>query len=143
MGHQVRRQSARSSRRCREPRHGNWSDRGARQNGLQVLNKSLTPPFSIEDGIETDETTRMKWRYLDLRRPEMYQALALRHAVAQAMRSALNEHGFLEIETPILANSTPEGARDYIVPSRPNPGHVLRTAAVSSAVQADAHDRWR
>lgn len=91
-------------------------------NGLQVLNKSLTPPFSIEDGIETDETTRMKWRYLDLRRPEMYQALALRHAVAQAMRSALNEHGFLEIETPILANSTPEGARDYIVPSRPNPG---------------------
>lgn len=91
-------------------------------NGLQVLNKSLTPPFSIEDGIETDETTRMKWRYLDLRRPEMYQALALRHAVAQAMRSALNEHGFLEIETPILANSTPEGARDYIVPSRPNAG---------------------
>lgn len=91
-------------------------------NGLQVLNKSLTPPFSIEDGIETDETTRMKWRYLDLRRPEMYQALALRHTVAQAMRSALNEHGFLEIETPILANSTPEGARDYIVPSRPNPG---------------------
>lgn len=91
-------------------------------NGLQVLNNSLTPPFSIEDGIETDETTRMKWRYLDLRRPEMYQALALRHAVAQAMRSALNEHGFLEIETPILANSTPEGARDYIVPSRPNPG---------------------
>ena len=89
---------------------------------LDVLNTSLTPPFSIEDGIETDETTRMKWRYLDLRRPEMYQALALRHTVAQAMRKALNEHGFLEVETPILANSTPEGARDYIVPSRPNPG---------------------
>lgn len=89
---------------------------------LSVLNTSLTPPFSIEDGIETDETTRMKWRYLDLRRPEMYQALALRHTVAQAMRKALNEHGFLEVETPILANSTPEGARDYIVPSRPNPG---------------------
>lgn len=87
-----------------------------------VLNSSVTPPFSIEDGIETDETTRMKWRYLDLRRPEMYANLKLRHTVAQAMRSALNERGFLEVETPILANSTPEGARDYIVPSRPNPG---------------------
>ena len=90
--------------------------------GLQVLNTSVTPPFSIEDGIETDETTRMKWRYLDLRRPEMYAALRLRHEVAQAMRGALNKRGFLEVETPILANSTPEGARDYIVPSRPNPG---------------------
>ena len=89
---------------------------------VEVLNTSVTPPFSIEDGIETDETTRMKWRYLDIRRPEMYEALHLRHTVAQAMRSALNERGFLEVETPILANSTPEGARDYIVPSRPNPG---------------------
>ncbi|HIY82299.1 aspartate--tRNA ligase [Rubneribacter sp.] len=89
---------------------------------LEVLNTSVTPHFSIEDGIETDETTRMKWRYLDLRRPEMYRALHLRHTVAQAMRGALNERGFLEVETPILANSTPEGARDYIVPSRPNPG---------------------
>lgn len=89
---------------------------------LEVLNKSVTPPFSIEDGIETDETTRMKWRYLDLRRPEMYRSLLLRHQVAQAMRTALNKRGFLEVETPILANSTPEGARDYIVPSRPNPG---------------------
>ncbi len=89
---------------------------------LEVLNTSVTPPFAIEDGIETDETTRMKWRYLDIRRPEMYEALHLRHTVAQAMRGALNERGFLEVETPILANSTPEGARDYIVPSRPNPG---------------------
>ena len=89
---------------------------------VKVLNTSVTPPFSIEDGIETDETTRMKWRYLDLRRPEMYANLKLRHVVAQAMRSALNKRGFLEVETPILANSTPEGARDYIVPSRPNPG---------------------
>ena len=89
---------------------------------VEVLNTSVTPPFAIEDGIETDETTRMKWRYLDIRRPEMYEALHLRHTVAQAMRSALNERGFLEVETPILANSTPEGARDYIVPSRPNPG---------------------
>lgn len=89
---------------------------------VKVLNSSVTPPFSIEDGIETDETTRMKWRYLDLRRPEMFASLKLRHQVAQAMRMALNERGFLEVETPILANSTPEGARDYIVPSRPNPG---------------------
>ena len=90
--------------------------------GLEVLNTSVTPPFSIEDGIETDEITRMKWRYMDLRRPEMFQAVKLRHTVAQAMRTALNARGFLEVETPILANSTPEGARDYIVPSRPNPG---------------------
>jgi len=89
---------------------------------IKVLNTSITPPFSIEDGIETDEITRMKWRYMDLRRPEMYQALLLRHTVAQTMRAALNKRGFLEVETPILANSTPEGARDYIVPSRPNPG---------------------
>lgn len=89
---------------------------------IEVLNTSVTPPFSIEDGIETDETMRMKWRYLDLRRPEMYESLRLRHTVAQALRTALNERGFLEVETPILANSTPEGARDYIVPSRPNPG---------------------
>ncbi len=89
---------------------------------LEVLNKSVTPPFAIEDGIETDETTRMRWRYLDLRRPEMYASLHLRHTVMQAMRRALDERGFVEVETPILANSTPEGARDYIVPSRPNPG---------------------
>lgn len=90
--------------------------------GLEVLNESVTPPFSIEDGIETDETTRMKWRYLDLRRPEMYSNIELRHRVMQSMRRALDERGFIEVETPILANSTPEGARDYIVPSRPNPG---------------------
>lgn len=89
---------------------------------LEVLNTSVTPPFAIEDGIETDETTRMKWRYMDLRRPEMFAAMKLRHTVAQAMRRALDERGFLEVETPILANSTPEGARDFLVPSRPNPG---------------------
>ena len=89
---------------------------------IETLNKSVTPPFSIEDGIETDETTRMKWRYLDIRRPEMLANLKLRHQVVTAMRAALNKRDFLEIETPILANSTPEGARDYIVPSRPNPG---------------------
>ncbi|MCF0104632.1 MAG: Asp-tRNA(Asn)/Glu-tRNA(Gln) amidotransferase GatCAB subunit C, partial [Eggerthellaceae bacterium] len=89
---------------------------------IEVLNTSVTPPFSVEDGIDTDETTRMKWRYIDLRRPEMFSNLSLRHSFTSAMRNALDERGFLEIETPILANSTPEGARDYIVPSRPAPG---------------------
>ena len=89
---------------------------------VTVLNSSVTPPFFVEDGIETDEITRMKWRYIDIRRPEMYNSLYLRHTVAQAMRTALNNRGFLEVETPILTKSTPEGARDYIVPSRPNPG---------------------
>lgn len=89
---------------------------------LEVLNESVTPPFSIEDNIETDEITRMKWRYLDLRRPEMLANLKLRHTVTTAMRNSLNKREFLEIETPILSKSTPEGARDYIVPSRPNPG---------------------
>ena len=89
---------------------------------IVMLNKSVTPPFEIEDGIAVAEETRMKWRYMDLRRPEMYAAIKLRHVVAQAMRKALNERDFIEVETPILANSTPEGARDYIVPSRPNLG---------------------
>lgn len=89
---------------------------------LTMLNKAATPPFEIENGIAVAEETRMKWRYIDLRRPEMYASLKLRHIVAQAMRKALNERDFIEVETPILANSTPEGARDYIVPSRPNPG---------------------
>ena len=89
---------------------------------LVMMNKSETPPFSIEDGIETDETTRMKYRFLDLRRPEMLESIKLRHTVAQALRASLNKRDFLEIETPILANSTPEGARDFIVPSRLNAG---------------------
>lgn len=89
---------------------------------IVMLNKSVTPPFEIEDGIAVAEETRMRWRYMDLRRPEMFAAMKLRHTVAQAMRKALNEREFIEVETPILANSTPEGARDYIVPSRPNPG---------------------
>jgi aspartyl-tRNA synthetase len=87
-----------------------------------VLNAALTPPFEIEAGIETDETTRMRWRYLDIRRPEVAAALMLRDRVTQRFRRALEHRGFVEVETPILTKSTPEGARDFIVPSRMNPG---------------------
>lgn len=89
---------------------------------LTVFNRAKTPPFYIEDGIDVDEVLRLKYRYLDLRRPEMKDNLLLRHRVIQKMRSYLDERGFLEIETPILTNSTPEGARDYLVPSRIHPG---------------------
>lgn len=90
--------------------------------GITVLNTSQTPPFEIEDGIDTDELTRMKWRYLDLRRPEMTRTLELRSSVTAAFRNSLARHGFIEVETPILCKSTPEGARDFICPSRLNPG---------------------
>ncbi|MDR3315029.1 MAG: aspartate--tRNA ligase [Coriobacteriales bacterium] len=90
--------------------------------GVQILNTAKTPPFAIEDGIETDELTRLKWRYLDIRRPEVLQALRLRSTVTAAMHRALYDRGFLEVETPILGRSTPEGARDFLVPSRANAG---------------------
>ncbi len=87
-----------------------------------VLNRSETPPFEIEAGIETDELTRLKWRYLDIRRPEVLAALTLRDRVTQRFRKSLEHRGFMEVETPILGRSTPEGARDFIVPSRLNAG---------------------
>lgn len=89
---------------------------------LRVLNRAKTPPFYIEDGIDVDENLRLRYRYLDLRRPEMQEALILRHRAAKSARDYLDENGFLEIETPVLTKSTPEGARDYLVPSRLNPG---------------------
>ena len=89
---------------------------------LRVLNKAKTPPFYIEDGVDVDENVRLRYRYLDLRRPEMQKALILRHRAAKSVRDYLNEQGFFEIETPMLTRSTPEGARDYLVPSRVNPG---------------------
>ncbi len=88
----------------------------------RVLNRSETPPFEIEAGIDTDELTRMKWRFLDIRRPEVFAALQLRDRVTQRFRKSLEHRGFMEVETPILGRSTPEGARDFIVPSRLNPG---------------------
>ena len=89
---------------------------------LRILNKAKTPPFYIQDGIDVDETVRMRYRYLDLRRPEMQKNIMLRHRVAKVMRDFFDAHGFLEIETPMLCKSTPEGARDFLVPSRLNPG---------------------
>jgi aspartyl-tRNA synthetase len=89
---------------------------------LRILNTSKTPAFSLDEEGEISENLRLKYRYLDLRRPRMVESLILRHRVCQAMRSYLNSQDFLEIETPMLTRSTPEGARDYLVPSRVNPG---------------------
>ena len=89
---------------------------------MEILNSSNTPPFAIEDGITTDENTRLKYRYLDLRRPEMQKRLVLRHKVVKFMRDYMDNLGFVEVETPILIKSTPEGARDYLVPARLYPG---------------------
>jgi len=89
---------------------------------LEILNPSLTPPFEIEDESELSEDVRLPYRYLDLRRPKMAGFMRQRHALCQAIRRFLNAEDFLEVETPILTKSTPEGARDYLVPSRVNPG---------------------
>ena len=89
---------------------------------LSILNTAKTPPFPVEDDIEVAEDIRMRYRFVDLRRPVMQKTLEMRHKAALAARNYMNEQGFLEIETPILMNSTPEGARDVLVPSRYNPG---------------------
>ncbi|MCQ2227801.1 MAG: aspartate--tRNA ligase [Bacteroidales bacterium] len=91
-------------------------------NTLNILNESLTPPFTIEENSDGGDDIRMKYRYLDLRREVVRKNLELRHKFAFEVRRYLDEQGFLEVETPILVNSTPEGARDFVVPSRMNPG---------------------
>lgn len=90
---------------------------------IVIYNKAKTPPFVIEDDNGVNDDTRMKYRYLDLRRPEMLENLKLRHKTSQVIREFLNQEGFMDVETPYLSKSTPEGARDYLVPSRVHAGH--------------------
>lgn len=85
---------------------------------LRILNEAKTPPFYIEEAVDANETLRLKYRYLDLRRSDMQRKMMLRHRVAKLTRDFFDQAGFLEIETPMLTRSTPEGARDYLVPSR-------------------------
>lgn len=92
---------------------------------LRILNRAKTPPFYIAENVDVDESVRLRYRYLDLRRPDMQQTLILRHRTAKAIRDFLDQNGFLEIETPMLTKSSPEGARDYLVPSRVHPGEFF------------------
>ncbi|MEY8538122.1 aspartate--tRNA ligase [Lactococcus muris] len=91
-------------------------------NQMKILSTSKTTPFEIKDGVEVLDDTRLKYRYLDLRRPEMLNNITMRHATTRAIRSYLDDQGFIDVETPFLNKSTPEGARDYLVPSRVNKG---------------------
>lgn len=92
---------------------------------IEILNEAKTPPFYIQDNLDVDETLRLKYRYLDLRRNEMKNVFLLRHKVSTYIRNFLDQHDFLDIETPMLTKSTPEGARDYLVASRKHPGHFF------------------
>src|SRR5205823_3141901 len=90
---------------------------------LWILNESRTPPFPMEETVDVKEDARLKYRYVDLRRPHMQRNIILRSQISFAVRQTLTEQGFLEIETPFMTRSTPEGARDYLVPSRVQPGN--------------------
>lgn len=92
---------------------------------LEILSAAATPPFQMDEHTSVGEEVRLKYRYIDLRRPEMQQKLMLRSKITTAVRNFLDEHGFLDIETPILTRATPEGARDYLVPSRTHPGQFF------------------
>ena len=108
---------------------------------LELLADSETPPFEIVEDDPVGEELRLRYRYLDLRREHMRDAIVLRHEVARTMREHLGDEGFLEIETPMLTRSTPEGARDFLVPARLQPRLLVRAAAVAAAVQAAADGR--
>ena len=106
---------------------------------LELLNKSLPVPLEVTEHVNASEETRLKYRFLDLRRHSMQEKLLLRHKLAKVVRDYFDSHGFLEIETPILAKSTPEGARDYLVPSRVNPGTFFSPSPKPPVIQAIAH----
>ena len=108
---------------------------------MEILADAETPPFPVDEDGAVDENLRLRHRTLDLRRAPMQDALALRHRVIKTIREVLDERDFLEIETPFLTRSTPEGARDFLVPARMAAGLVLRAAPVAAAVQAAADDR--
>ena len=101
---------------------------------MELLNTSETPPFLLEDDIDTGEDIRLKYRYLDLRRPAVFNNLYKRFQITNAFRKHLADNGFIDVETPILNKSTPEGARDFLVPSRLNAGRFLCFASVSSNI---------
>jgi len=92
---------------------------------LEILNKAETPPFPLESEVEVSEETRLRYRYIDLRRPIMQQRMRLRRDITRHLRNFMDDHGFYEIETPFLTKATPEGARDYLVPSRTHPNHFF------------------
>ena len=108
---------------------------------LNILNRSELPPFTIEDETDGGEELRMKYRYLDLRRNTVKNNIVLRHRVAQEVRKYMDSIGFVEVETPVLIKSTPEGARDFVVPSRMQPGTFLCTASIAADTETAAHGR--
>lgn len=111
------------SERSNKNQHLSTGDIEIRINAFKILNKSAVPPFTVQDDTDGGDDLRMKYRYIDLRRNAVKKNLELRYAVNRAARNYLHEKGFMDIETPFLIRSTPEGARDFVVPSRMNPGH--------------------
>ena len=111
-----------------------------RAESLRILAESDVPPFPIEENSKTKDEIRLKYRYLDLRRPDLQRNIMLKSKVAQLTRKFFTEEGFLEIETPMLGKSTPEGARDYLVPSRIHPGsfYGLPPVAPSTSTSSTA-----
>ena len=133
---------ARAPARHGEPRAGDRRRSSSGRPRVEILSEAKTPPFYInEPDAPIDEALRLSYRYLDLRREPMQQRLLLRSRLVQAIREVHHANGFVEIETPNLIKSTPEGARDFIVPVAPPAGHRLRPAAEPAAAQAAAHGR--